>query len=73
MKQLLKSKIFWTQIISAVLGLCAVLTPDFLSGLGFKPENTAVILTAVGSINTILTIIFRSLQKKSINEQADGK
>ena len=62
MKKLLQSKIFWTQIISSILGVLAIATPDFLHDLGFTSENTGKILGIIGGINTVLTIIFRALQ-----------
>ena len=65
-KPLFKSKIFWLNIVAALLGVFAVFTPELLSGLGLGEHAVEKVLTIIGAITTFLNIAFRILSNTTI-------
>lgn len=60
LSKLLKSKIFWVQILSLITGIFTFLNTEMLSQLGIT--NFEVVYIIIGIINTALTTILRSIQ-----------
>lgn len=69
LERLLKSKIFWVQIISLVTGILAYLDLSMLEILGIS--NSPKVFVIIGLVNTFLTALLRGIQGTSADVKVD--